>query len=401
MKKSIFVFLLMIPITIYSQISIKEDVKTIPIPKPIAYDSLSNFKYNYINYSKVAMNPISENESIDRSDYELLQYIGQTLYFIPCSNCTDNNPMENLSFHYKTERHFGHDKKNKELTDVYKPKLRTDTPKGYTLYYTPNEEYRGKYFKIIDFEFGDRNISSKDNIKMFLENDTKDTIFVITSRKYWAWGRYPSFILLGYYEKQKQMLVGRNFIFNNKSTFSEVDIVDINTGEIIKLNKGDEWLCKSVDFLNTGIPYLQLYLVFSNISGNEIKVRIKKTSYDKTGIVELENFVEKQKYLEELELLKLNENEKKQKLELEENKKQLELKTWKENIINTYGEYYGNLIVEHKVLIGMNQDMCKEAWGEPFDKYTTIISGLKREQWVYSSRTYLYFDNEKLTGIQR
>jgi hypothetical protein len=69
-------------------------------------------------------------------------------------------------------------------------------------------------------------------------------------------------------------------------------------------------------------------------------------------------------------------------------------------MVKTYGEYYGKLISEEKVVIGMTPDMCKAAWGYPMETNTTTLSGLSIEQWVYSMRTYLYFKNGKLAIIQ-
>lgn len=47
----------------------------------------------------------------------------------------------------------------------------------------------------------------------------------------------------------------------------------------------------------------------------------------------------------------------------------------------------------------MTKEMCKEAWGEPYDINRSSGSWGTHEQWVYGS-SYLYFEGNKLTAIQ-
>jgi hypothetical protein len=57
-------------------------------------------------------------------------------------------------------------------------------------------------------------------------------------------------------------------------------------------------------------------------------------------------------------------------------------------------------IEEKKVFIGMTAEQACMSWGKPKDINRTISGGNVREQWVYRGRSYLYFENEILTGIQ-
>lgn len=68
--------------------------------------------------------------------------------------------------------------------------------------------------------------------------------------------------------------------------------------------------------------------------------------------------------------------------------------------INKYGKRYADLIMNGRVAIGMTQKMCIDAWGEPetVNRMTTEYG--TSEQWVYDLGTYLYFEGNKLTGIQ-
>lgn len=72
----------------------------------------------------------------------------------------------------------------------------------------------------------------------------------------------------------------------------------------------------------------------------------------------------------------------------------------KANLIDKYGESIANLIIQHKVKIGMTKEMARESWGIPEDINKTTNQYGTFEQWVYGGGNYLYFDNGVLTTIQ-
>lgn len=74
-------------------------------------------------------------------------------------------------------------------------------------------------------------------------------------------------------------------------------------------------------------------------------------------------------------------------------------KEHREYIIAKYGETYGSLILQGRVVIGMTKDQCIEALGHPTRINRTTTALRVSEQWVYSSR-YLYFENGVLVTIQ-
>jgi hypothetical protein len=59
-----------------------------------------------------------------------------------------------------------------------------------------------------------------------------------------------------------------------------------------------------------------------------------------------------------------------------------------------------NLICSEQVRVGMTKQQCKLSWGEPESINKTSGSWGVHEQWVYSSSSYLYFDNGILSSIQ-
>jgi len=69
------------------------------------------------------------------------------------------------------------------------------------------------------------------------------------------------------------------------------------------------------------------------------------------------------------------------------------------NSINKYGNIYGELIANGKVKIGMTKEMCKAAWGNPFNINKTTTANNVMEIWNYINRK-LIFLNSKLIEIQ-
>lgn len=74
-------------------------------------------------------------------------------------------------------------------------------------------------------------------------------------------------------------------------------------------------------------------------------------------------------------------------------------KEHREYIIAKYGETYGSLILQGRVVIGMTKDQCIEALGHPTRINRTTTALTVYEQWVYGGR-YLYFESGKLVTIQ-
>lgn len=68
--------------------------------------------------------------------------------------------------------------------------------------------------------------------------------------------------------------------------------------------------------------------------------------------------------------------------------------------VSKYGTRNANLIMDGRVALGMTKQMCIAAWGEPESVNRNITSRGTSEQWVYGIGIYLYFEGNKLTGIQ-
>ena len=73
---------------------------------------------------------------------------------------------------------------------------------------------------------------------------------------------------------------------------------------------------------------------------------------------------------------------------------------WRVDMINKYGEKYGQAIIEGKVMLGMSPKMCEESWGIPIDKFNTTTVLGTTSTWLYNYKTSLHFVNEKLMKIE-
>lgn len=101
--------------------------------------------------------------------------------------------------------------------------------------------------------------------------------------------------------------------------------------------------------------------------------------------------------------------ENKQRQEREERKIQSKLsqeafdksqKEYEQRLIKTYGKSNAQLMMNFKVKIGWNKDMCAESWGMPYHTSQLITQQGVVDIWIYEGFNYLHFTNNKLTGIQ-
>ncbi len=447
--KKILITLFLLPLCAIAQIDIRQnEVRNVPVSKPFIYDSLSQFTIK-------SFNTFSGNyqEKLDAYRNQFKQYLGQDIYFIPYPSKKDSDinlssthnyffklyypnkytkfvigketeQIQEITRRKATVRFVEHD--IIDSTNLYKAIFLGDTTwdryrinevKG-KYFSTPYSAYLGHYFKIVDLLYKD-----DDDVDVVLLDKNNDT--VVLSKKFDNdnFTDFPKFILVGYYLKMKELHVGKDYIFANAKG---KNTTDINTGESITLNNESEWHCSALEFIDLkDNSALQLYLIFNNNEGNNIKVKVENQETDYNSIF-ISMFTEKQEYIKQKELerreneererflaeekakseterleLEKKRNEERERLLAEEKaRKEKERLEFEKMIINKYGEYYGGFIIKGQVILGMSTEMCRYAWGEPSRINTTIVEGLKSEQWVYSLYTYLYFDNGKLTAIQ-
>ena len=72
----------------------------------------------------------------------------------------------------------------------------------------------------------------------------------------------------------------------------------------------------------------------------------------------------------------------------------------KQELCNKYGNEFGTLIASQKVALGMNPEMCKQAWGTPTMISNMIDATGKYTVWKYNLQTIIFFHNGKVVRIQ-
>lgn len=330
------------------------------IPK---YDSLYDFEIR--NNGKLDKY-WDTKESLKRFIAEnLFQFIGQTVYFYPM-NTNDKSrgyPGTGLEDQYY-------------VIDSIVPAI-TGTPGWYKLY----------------------------NIRLDLHDQKTNTQKVFRISKddlYFGW--HKKIICVGYFEKLKELYEGKKMIMDcfgsNRCT--------LNSGSNeVYLSKGTELRCFKVGIAELSNDFYP-YLFLEDSMGIQYKVRadndkeMKKLCEKNEYIKKLEQEEIERKQAEEKAVLAKKQAEERAAQEAAEEQKRLVER--KAVMVKKYGKYYGELIAEGKVVLGMTKEMCKESWGEPDDINVSIGSWGRHEQWVYehyySSDSYLYFENGKLTSIQ-
>jgi hypothetical protein len=449
MKKVLFIFLSFCGIFLsQAQIKVRDsEVKNAPVFKPTPYDSLQPMTYHYKDKWDESMVNLTTEEVYNRNELDFKKYIGHSIYFIPLAkNATINtecfyNYNENKGIYVQDEK-IKEKNKNSITTrklkaqnvksvlngttleeyihrdtinsykflNIYKPVKSKSANSKEVIINTDYNEIAGKYFKILDIQKVKKRNSpnyTTDYTKIIISNE-QDTLYFLMGQ--YAFQGTDNFILVPYYEKIEQTFVGKNFIFQNRKqiSFSNFKVFpsnrndekgnpyvsDINTGEQIILNQDSEWKCVSLEYIEvTDKNYLQLFFVLKNQLENKIIIDTKGSMAD--------FFIEKEKYLYELEMLKKEESERQRIQDEERNKREIIKQKIANENIEKYGKYFGDLINSGKVVLGMNKEMCVKAWGKPIDINETIVTGLIHEQWVYSLSLYLYFENGKLTAIQK
>jgi len=97
----------------------------------------------------------------------------------------------------------------------------------------------------------------------------------------------------------------------------------------------------------------------------------------------------------------LKKDEEKKALDIEYVKNQKAYEVRKKELIKKYGSYFGKLISERRIAIGMTNNMVIESIGKPDDINRTVGSWGVNEQWVYDVKgLYIYFKNGKVTSFQ-
>lgn len=206
-------------------------------------------------------------------------------------------------------------------------------------------------------------------------------------------------VVLGYYEKIKNLYLNKKFYLINKSTsyYKQDNIINVATDTVTRgIEIGSEWTCIDIqvkprtqnDWMMTDYRS-PIILIFDNPKYGKHYCYLE----DCLG----EQYEDYKDWYGELVCGKFQSESYRDKIKDEHLRKENERKA---TLIKKYGNSIANLILQGKVRIGMTQEMCKEAWGQPNNINRTIGDFGAHEQWVYDGGQYLYFEDGKLTAIQ-
>ena len=422
--KITFLGLFTISSNLNAQITIRENnIIEKAVLKPRTFDSLSNI-------------------SMQKRFIDYKQFIGYKLFFLPTSKKFKSDYVERINFlttknskeivksgkipfeevhlysrytnmklkGIQLEQYEGWKKKyeniDKEETNIYEPQFyhsKTDPTDGKISgeIGTLLEKVEGKYFTILDIVI--KPYSEKEYLKLedieedelewrvavkvtLKNNETNDTIQwnIKQAREI---NRHP-FYLTSYFEKRQKLHLHKNLV-----AMKDIEnLIDVNTGEIVNIKKGQKWNCSEISFTDSKKSKYIMPFYFLKNGTNEINIDLEE--------IDNEKFITEEEF-NRIELEKKKKEEQKIKEEQERVKKEQEnIKQHKNYCLNKFGQKLGSYIADNKVIIGMTKEMCETSWGMPIDINRTILRGLTHEQWVYGWATYLYFDNGILTTIQ-
>lgn len=328
MKKLLLALMfLFIQILLFAQITTTRIERPQEIPPSSYYDSLSNF--------------LGE---------EVHLYVGQLLFA--------HGTSENL-------RKFGYSgflldytKSSTSIKNTYKPMLperefqiRSDRGTGRSVY----DSIAGKYFHVIDFH---RHPQAEETAYLYgtkyflqlIEVESKDTVFFEYDSKFEH--AFP-FIVSGFFIKQKEMLVGNEYVIRGRNWHSrDLPMKDIQTAKPVDFKVGSIW--KAID-LTIDDVYYDLSIILENSAGERVFISYNhayRTNHWLFPAKEAANYSRK------------------------------------------FGRENWLRILEGKVLIGFTEEMVLLSWGEP----KRINRASYGDQWIYDEQ-YLYFENGKLKAF--
>ena len=339
----------------------------------IALITLSNFVYSQTGaekkqQEKVAFKPsIYDSTQILQEQYtpeNQYQFVGLQLLLPPVIN-----PEKGPIVFSKQSKGFGKGTKHYTVIDILKGDVLAQL-KAMNL----TNQCGSKYKDLNSPEW--KNLSI-DVVFVLRDNDRKDSLN--NSPLYWVvcQGKKPVyrssyfnvFIPVPYYEKQKQSL-------KNQS--------------VISIKDKSIWMCKDITIqkIKTKAQDSTCEVVGSLV--NDKGQKMKLPTYDDSLKT---SFITKKEYDW---LDNANSNTKRElyaKLNAQREKRKAEC-------IAKFGKKFGRSIAQDSVKAGMTTDMCKAAWGAPWDIAKTKAASGTNEVWSYNWKYNLYFENGILIKIE-
>lgn len=220
----------------------------------------------------------------------------------------------------------------------------------------------------------------------------------------------------GYFEKMKKLFLGKDLVYVHQDHDYDLSeyhtryrFMDYNTKRNLakRIPCNSVWRCTDVLVIPDKINSLFNVPAYDN----RVIINIENEQYGKyyifaSELIERKVDIKSDKYfmtMEDFHKYQAVQNQLREAAKAKAAKAAAEsekrAKEHREYIIAKYGETYGSLILQGRVVIGMTKDQCIESWGHPTRINRTTTASRVSEQWVYSRR-YLYFENGVLVTIQ-
>ena len=289
-----------------------------------------------------------------------------------------------------------------------------------SFYTTPNIRYRtpsvqrslcmNRYWLISDIVTTKSSYGGSDR-QVFELTDTTDGMKVYCEPQGYIPDVNRDFVVLGYYEKMKQQYVGKTFVYKKKDLRRISKLINFETKKVgDSIPENTIWKCVDVGAYNVtqheeaedDDRRCPVILIFENdklgkyysYTQDDLGRPFQETKYC---------FWPQDKGHEEerlpLYLGKFIDPEQQAYIEKKENETKQYFANQKKRMIAKYGKYWGKLVADGQLEIGMTKQMCRDSWGEPENINRTSTRYGNHEQWVYST-IYVYFDNGKISAIQ-
>jgi len=181
---------------------------------------------------------------------------------------------------------------------------------------------------------------------------------------------FNSFMAVPYFEKQKQLFKDQDVIYLSDKT---------------------KWLCKEVTLLKSKDNERQdsIYDVFCLLANNKSEQMQLRPPSEKFG----RSFITEKEYIR---LDHADRNQKEQFFKAENEKKEKR----RSECVSKFGQQKGELIAQGRIEVGMTAEMCKAAWGAPWDISKTKTSSGIKEIWFYNWKYNLQFEKGILVKIE-
>ena len=377
MRQSFTIGFLLVVLCVNAQINVREHTP-LPTSKPYIekYDSLTNIE-------KLQDDSITHHRS-----YKHL--VGQYLFYIDEDTIDSKN--ESTFYTYVGDSY--------ETVAHLRRGGRID-----------KSRYRNRYWRINDIKV------TQYGFDIFeLEDTTKN-------EKIYARGSAMNrdFIVLGYYEKMRQMYLGKSFVYDNYFPYGMADgadnnkcnnLIDYETNLIgDSIPKESIWKCVEISAYNVSHhnywrsaldSRCPVILIFENDKLGKFysytQTRSGKAFDESKYCFWMSGKGHEEERLP-LYLGKFLDFPQQEYIVKREKETKQYFVNQKKRMIAKYGKYWGKLVADGQLEIGMTKQMCRDSWGEPESINRTSTRYGNHEQWVYTT-IYVYFDNGKISAIQ-